>query len=193
MTVAVKGYDDAQGITPALAQNGRFVIHAPRIREVSKAMNPTNPVEIDNALQICRPQLGNEVGVGLFRLVRLVALEDILGTGSQAVTYYAGKKLGQRLGLTRLEDFVALCHQLKIGLISVPILTDDLIHVDVHECVTCVGLTPVGRTLCHFEGGLIAGAVSTILGKELHAREVSCIGGLGDATCGFDLVARAKR
>lgn len=141
-------------------------------------MTTANPVEIDNALQVCRPQLGNDVGVGLFRLVRLVALEDILGTGSPAVTYYAGKKLGQRLGISRLEDFIDLCHQLKIGLITVPTLSDELIHVDVHECVTCVGMTPVGRALCHFEGGLIAGAVGAILGKDFHAHEISCIGGL---------------
>jgi hypothetical protein len=49
-------------------------------------------------------------------------------------------------------------------------------------------MTPVGRVLCHFEGGLIAGAVGSILKKDVQAREVSCIGGLGDATCGFDLV-----
>jgi predicted hydrocarbon binding protein len=56
--------------------------------------------------------------------------------------------------------------------------------------VTCSGLSPVGRTLCHFEGGLIAGVVETILGKPVQAKEVSCIGGLGDSTCGFDLQVR---
>lgn len=147
-----------------------------------------NPVELHNALQIHRPILGDTVGLGLFRLVRLVAMEDILGAGASAVTYYAGKKLGRELGLSSMDDFLALCEQLKIGQIRIPTLTEQLIHVDVCECVTCSGMTPVGRVLCHFEGGLIAGAVSSILKKDVQAREVSCIGGLGDATCGFDLL-----
>ncbi|MBI4740435.1 MAG: DUF2507 domain-containing protein [Betaproteobacteria bacterium] len=152
-----------------------------------------NPIEIGNALKMNRPVLGNDVGIGLFRLVRLVAMEDILGTGASAVTYYAGKKLGQSLGLTHLDQFLELCNQLKIGLISIPTMTDDEIHVDVCECVTCAGMAPVGRVLCHFEGGLIAGAVGSILKKDFQAREVTCIGGLGDASCGFDLVARPAR
>jgi hypothetical protein len=45
----------------------------------------------------------------------------------------------------------------------------------------------VGRTLCHFEGGLVAGAVETILKKRSRAVEVTCIGGLGDDACGFDI------
>lgn len=144
-------------------------------------------IAIANALQIARPGLGNETGVALFRLLRLVALEDILGAGAAAVTYYAGKKLGQELQLKRLDDLLALCAQLKIGRIEVPTLTPSHIHVDVYECVTCAGLTPVGRPLCHFEGGLIAGAAETILGKKVQAKEVTCIGGLGHESCGFEL------
>ena len=146
------------------------------------------PIEIANALQVHRPELGNEVGIGLYRLVRLVALEDILGTGASAVSYYAGKKLGIGLQIKQLDDFLALCEQLKIGKIEIPVMTDTHIHVDVCECVTCSGMSPVGRTLCHFEGGLIAGVVETILNKKVQAKEVSCIGGLGDDTCGFDLL-----
>ena len=56
-----------------------------------------------------------------------------------------------------------------------------------YECVTCSGLQPVGRSICHFEGGLIAGAVQDITGSKVRAKEITCIGGLGDETCGFDL------
>ena len=146
------------------------------------------PIEIVNALQIHRPDLGDFTGVSLYRLFRLVAMEDIMGTGASAISYYAGKKLGLSLQFTKVDDFLALCDQLKIGRIEIPVLTDDYIHVDVYECVTCSGLSPVGRCLCHFEGGLIAGAVEGILGKKVQAKEVSCIGGLGDETCGFDLM-----
>ena len=144
-------------------------------------------VDVGNALSILRPTLGDQAGIGLYRLLRLVALEDIIGRGAAGTAYIAGKKLGNALGLTNLDDFLALCTALKIGVIKVPKLTASAAHVDVYECVTCSGMKPVGRTLCSFEGGLIAGVVESVTKKRTRAREVSCIGGLGHDTCGFDL------
>lgn len=144
-------------------------------------------VGVSNALNVQRPSLGPDAGVALYRLLRLVALEDIIGRGAAGTAYIAGKKLGLNLGLTSLDAFLELCNTLKVGVIKVPVLTESRIHIDVYECVTCSGLSPVGRTLCHFEGGLIAGAVESILKKRARAIEVSCIGGLGDESCGFDL------
>jgi predicted hydrocarbon binding protein len=146
-----------------------------------------NFVDVSNALRVERPSLGPDAGVALYRLLRLVALEDIIGRGASGTAYVAGKKLGLNLGLSSLEGFLELCHALKVGVIKVPVLTDSRIHVDVFECVTCSGLKPVGRTLCHFEGGLIAGAIQSILKKRTRALEVTCIGGLGHESCGFDL------
>ena len=144
-------------------------------------------VEVGNALSILRPTLGDTAGIALYRLLRLVALEDIIGRGASGTAYIAGKKLGLGLGLPTLDDFLALCTALKIGVIQVPVLTANHAHVDVYECVTCSGMRPVGRTLCSFEGGLIAGVVEGVLRKRARAREVTCIGGLGHDACGFDL------
>jgi uncharacterized protein len=144
-------------------------------------------VGVGNALRVERPSLGPDAGVALYRLLRLVALEDIIGRGAGGTAYIAGKKLGLNLGLTSLDGFLELCAALKVGLIKVPVLTETRIHVDVYECVTCSGLQPVGRPLCQFEGGLIAGAVESILKKRTRALEVTCIGGLGHEACGFDL------
>ena len=150
-------------------------------------------IELANALQVNRPELGDQTGVGLYRLLRLVALEDIMGPGASAISYYAGKKLGLELNLKTLDEFLELCKELKIGLIEVPVMTDTHIHVDVYECVTCAGMETVGRPICHFEGGLIAGAVEGIIGKSVQAKEVTCIGGLGDDSCGFDLEIKEPR
>ena len=148
------------------------------------------PIELSNALKINRPELGDLTGVGLYRLLRLVAWEDIMGPGASAISYYAGKKLGHELNLKTLDEFLELCQQLKIGIIEIPEMTDTHIHVDIYECVTCSGMDPVGRPVCHFEGGLIAGVVETITGKSVKAKEVTCIGGVGDDTCGYDLVIK---
>lgn len=155
--------------------------------EAIAARTGKSRIEVGNALSILRPTLGDQAGIGLYRLLRLVALEDIIGRGASGTAYVAGKKLGQSLGLTKLEDFLELCKQLSIGLIEVPVLTPNRIQVDVFECVTCSGLEPVGRTLCHFEGGLVAGAVESILGREVRAKETGCIGGLGHDACSFDI------
>ena len=153
-----------------------------------RSMNDANErVDVANALNVIRPTLGDTAGVALYRLLRLVALEDIIGRGAAGTAYVAGKKLGNSLGLTTLDQFLELCTALKIGVIEVPVITESRIHVDVYECITCAGLRTVGRVLCHFEGGLIAGVVETVVKKRTKAREVTCIGGLGHDACGFDL------
>ncbi len=136
-------------------------------------------VDVGNALRVLRPTLGDTAGVALYRLLRLVALEDIIGRGAAGTAYVAGKKLGNTLQLPSLEAFLELCTTLKIGVIEVPVLTESRIHVDVYECITCAGLATVGRVLCHFEGGLIAGAVEANTRKRTRALETTCIGGLG--------------
>jgi predicted hydrocarbon binding protein len=157
--------------------------------DLGRALSGTQHTNVDvaNALRVVRPSLGDNAGVALYRLLRLVALEDIIGRGAAGTAYVAGKKLGLSLGLTKLEQFLELCTALKVGIIEVPVLTESKIHVDVYECVTCAGLERVGRILCHFEGGLIAGAVESIVKKRSRAHEVTCIGGLGDDACGFDI------
>ncbi|MDX2093369.1 MAG: DUF2507 domain-containing protein [Kofleriaceae bacterium] len=145
-------------------------------------------IEISNALSIIRPKLGDRAGVALYRLLRLVALEDIIGRGAGATAYVAGKKLGQNLGITKLEDFLALCNAISLGVVTVPVLTASRIHVDVYECVTCSGMAPVGRTLCQFEAGLVAGVVQAVTGKPTKAKEVTCIGGLGHDSCGVEVL-----
>jgi predicted hydrocarbon binding protein len=155
--------------------------------EPSISSNTEARVDVANALSILRPTLGDQAGIGLYRLLRLVALEDIIGRGAAGTAYIAGKKLGTGLRLGSLDEFLALCTALRIGVIQVPTLTANRAHVDVYECVTCSGLAPVGRTLCSFEGGLIAGVVESVVGKRTRAREVTCIGGLGHDACGFDL------
>jgi len=146
-----------------------------------------DPVTVENALRVERTELGTNVPVALFRLVRLVAFEEILGRGAAGPAYIAGKRLGKALGLPDVSAFLKLCEDLNIGKIKVPKQDDRQLYVDVYECVTCAGMMPVGRKLCSFEGGLIAGVMESILKKQVTATEITCIGGLGHKTCGFDV------
>jgi serine/threonine protein kinase/predicted hydrocarbon binding protein len=145
-------------------------------------------LDIASALELARPTLGRGAGLALYRVLRQVALEDSRGRDGDAVCQ-AGKKLGHSLGLTTLEDFLSLCGSLKIGIIRMPVMTDARIHIDIYECATCSGLArhPGGCAMCQFEGGLIAGVLERVVRRNTRVQEVSCIGGLGDEACGFDL------
>jgi predicted hydrocarbon binding protein len=158
--------------------------------ELAKPATPYQNVDVTNALRVLRPSLGGDAGVALYRLLRLVALEDIIGRGAAGTAYLAGKKLGISLGLDKLDALLELCDALKVGIIKIPIATETRVRVEVFECVTCSGLTPVGRVLCHFEGGLIAGSLTTIFKQKIRAVETKCIGGLGDEACSFDIERR---
>lgn len=153
----------------------------------SARSNLESRIDVSNAISVLRPTLGDSAGIALYRLLRLVALEEIIGRGASATAYVAGKKLGRSLQLTKLEAFLELCTALKIGIIKVPTLTASRIYVDVFECVTCSGMKPVGRAICQFEAGLIAGVVETVTKKQSKARELTCIGGLGNDSCGIDI------
>lgn len=144
-------------------------------------------IDFANATKVLRPTLGNEAPIALFRLVRLILLEDMFGVSATASSYLSGKQLGKGLGLRDLSQFVELCEQLKIGIIKTGENHKGQLHIDVFECVTCSGMTPPGRALCSFEGGLIAGVVEGISKNKVNVREVTCIGGLGHETCGFDV------
>lgn len=158
--------------------------------EILKPRGVHRNVDVSNALRIARPSLGDSAGVALYRLLRLVALEDIIGRGAAGTAYLAGKRLGISLGLDKLDSFLELCDALKVGIIKIPVATETRVRVEVFECVTCSGLTPVGRVLCHFEGGLIAGALTTIFNQKIRAVETQCIGGLGDEACSFEIERR---
>jgi predicted hydrocarbon binding protein len=158
--------------------------------ELAKPATPYQKVDVSNALRVLRPSLGGDAGVALYRLLRLVALEDIIGRGAAGTAYLAGKKLGISLGLDKLDALLELCDALKVGIIKVPVATETRVRVEVFECVTCSGLTPVGRVLCHFEGGLLAGSLTTIFKQKIRAVETKCIGGLGDEACSFEIERR---
>jgi len=61
-------------------------------------------------------------------------------------------------------------------------MREDFIYVDVYECITYDGMDPVEKHLCSFEGGLMAVAIESTIGKKAVAKEVSCIGGFGHET-----------
>ena len=145
------------------------------------------PIDVAGALRVARPTLGAEAGVGLYRLLRLVAFDAMTGAEAVATARAAGEKIGRSLGLGKLDEFVALCASLKLGVVEASVLTESSVRVVVRECVACAGAHPAGAAMCHFEGGLVAGAVAAIFRRPVRVRETACHGGCGDDACRFEI------
>ena len=173
----------------ALAPDNRiYQANVQRLRgELDRLRAEAPPIDVAGALRIDRPSLGVETSVGLYRLLRLVAFDAYAGAEAVAAAHAAGEKIGRSLGLGRLEDFVALCASLKLGIVEATVVNESSVRVVVRECVGCAGAHHAARPICHFEGGLVAGAIAAIFKQPARVRETACIGGCGDEACRFDV------
>jgi predicted hydrocarbon binding protein len=142
-------------------------------------------LDINDILDLGGRKLGDRVSVVVFRVLRHVALEEIVGVGGSGIVYHAGKNIGRSLEFENVDDFLDWVEKSGIGVPEVE-KSGNVITARVYECVTCSGIPNIGRPVCHFEGGLIAGFLEKILDKKLIAREVKCWG-LGYEVCEFEI------
>jgi serine/threonine-protein kinase len=173
----------------ALAPDNRiYQANVQRLRlELGRLRAQTSAIDVASALLIVRPTLGAEAGAGLYRLLRLAAFDATTGAETAATAQAAGEKIGRSLGLAKLDDLVTLCNSLKLGVVEASVVTESSVRVVVRECVACAGAHPSGSPICHFEGGLVAGAVGAIFKTQVRVRETACQGGCGDDACGFEV------
>jgi len=186
---ALNTWEKALALAP---ENRIYQANVHRLRsDLGRLRAQTPPIDVASALRVQRPTLGNDAGVGLYRLLRLVAFDTMTGAEAVAAAQAAGEKIGRSLGLGRLEDFVALCASLKIGVVEASVVSESSVRVVVRECVACSGAHlgghPGGEGMCHFEGGFVAGAVAAIYRRSVRVRETACIGGCGDDACRFEV------
>jgi predicted hydrocarbon binding protein len=73
-----------------------------------------------------------------------------------------------RLGLLNLTEFER----------------DRLVVFQIEECAICYGIGDMGRSVCYFLGGIIAGTLEGILGRRLGFAESKCCAKL-DPVCEF--------
>lgn len=121
---------------------------------------------VDDIRNIVRPQLGEEVPLLLFRILRIIGMRSILGETSGATLYMMGKKVGNMLPVRTMEEFSGTIRQLKIGIPDAVIVDEDHITVKLFECITCAGFTYTGEMFCDMESGIIAGLIENIHGKK---------------------------
>ena len=173
----------------ALAPDNRvYQTNVQRLRTELGRLREEMPVgEVLSALRVARPSLGPDADVGLYRLLRLAAFDPRAGAEGVVAARTAGETIGRSLGLGALDELTALCRSLKLGIVDAFIVDEETVRVAVRECIACAGAHESGEAVCHFEGGLVAGAVAAIFKREVRVREIACQGGCGDDACQFEI------
>jgi predicted hydrocarbon binding protein len=147
--------------------------------------------------------LGGSVAVEAFQLFRLLGFTSLaeslgaVGEERDQMEYLAGTAIGRSLvrqervqgeNLSQLLDsFKQFYKQMELGLIYSELCNSGEIVVGIEECAGCHGTELAHRAVCYVEAGMICGMVSEFTGEDYAAREVKCIGGLGDTACEFVL------
>jgi hypothetical protein len=129
----------------------------------------------------------------LFRVLRL-ALQE-LGPDMDTTLYALGRQFGGEAVAPNLsgdqlcdvlEALMPIWSAAGLGYFQVVACSDRAARVAESECATCEGLPVVGKSVCHLERGVLAGALEARLGRTVHAQETKCWG-LGDGACEFEV------
>jgi uncharacterized protein len=136
--------------------------------------------------KIKREKLGKSVPLELFRTIRLIGLYQALPANGKGTTLTIGRKIGEQLGVSSIEELFQLFEELKIGIPSVVQESESGIRVAVDDCF-CEGL-PVqeSKLVCDLEGAIMEGALTSVLGKRVSVREVKC-NVSGDDRCEYEI------
>ena len=139
-----------------------------------------------------RESLGDQVPFFFYRYLSLFAIADSKGAYAQKALFDGGYKVGTQLVRDMMyTDFDGLAEHFQMnGLAIVTKESDEngVVRVRLEECATCCGLPPVDMPLCHFDGGILAGALQAIAKSSTPygAREIECAG-LGNPSCLFEI------
>mgnify|MGYP005847424381 FL=1 len=124
-------------------------------------------------------------------------IPDIISGSAAGVSYIGGRNLGRAIIAEGLaEDIHSLADFMldqKMGILDAVSEWEEegylRMDVRVYECIECAGLPNIGRPICFFEAGIIAGAISEILDCDADAYERRCWTN-GYSFCQFDVRAR---
>jgi hypothetical protein len=121
---------------------------------------------LEEIKSIVRPKLGADVPLALFRILRIIAMNSLLGESSAQTLYVMGKSVGNMLGAETIDDFKRILVELKIGIPEVELIEEDRINVKLYECITCAGFPTTGEMFCDMESGIIAGLLEKVYHKR---------------------------
>jgi|GEM_PF-189039 len=171
-----------------------------------RARREASKLEVSDLMVTARPFLSKDVGKDMDAYyvisVRIMRhkLANSLGKAEPAVVHLSGIDLGVDLvkkGVIKdIESFSKVFSLLKIGVVDIfnegDVDGEKKLDVRVYECISCSGVPNIGHTVCHYEGGIIAGALKEITGQDVKATEIRCWG-TGYSACNFDVRITPKK
>ena len=148
---------------------------------------------IDEVAKTQRPVLGNDIPLLVFRVFRHFSagyVEEVMGRGAAVVFQNGGRELGKEAGAMiwkpdpteYLREVCQFVRDSRIGLLYPREVTDKLLVVDLDECITCAGMANIGKRVCQFEVGFVAGVAEVLVKKKTKAVETKCNAN-GEGTC----------
>jgi predicted hydrocarbon binding protein len=140
-----------------------------------------------------RPVLGTDIPLLVFRVFRHFSagyVEEVLGRGAAVVFQNGGRELGKEAGAMLykpdpteyLREVCQFVQDSRIGILHPRELNDKVLVVDLDECITCAGMASIGKRICQFEVGFVAGVTEVLIKKKPKAYETKC-NAAGDSTC----------
>lgn len=98
-----------------------------------------NTFDYEDMKSIARHRLGDQVPLELFRTIRLIGMHQALPMGGKSTTATIGRKIGESLPVSSVEDILRLFEELKIGIPSVVRQDENGMRIAVDDCF-CEGL-----------------------------------------------------
>ncbi|WP_342563214.1 V4R domain-containing protein [Paenibacillus sp. FSL R7-0345] len=134
-----------------------------------------------------RAKLGNMVPLELFRTIRLIGMNQGLPMGGKGTTLTVGRKIGESLPVTSVNDLLALFEELKIGIPRIVYSDERKMNIVVEDCF-CKGLPTLEeeKMICDLEGAILEGALTKLLGRRISVREIKC-NATGDEYCEYEV------
>lgn len=136
-----------------------------------------------------RPELDGTVSVEYFRLTRLLLLQEVLGGAAERQSYLAGEKIGRQFKVSSNDELCAAVRTLGMAqAVIAPAGSGedkDRLTITFTESAVSTGLPLLGEAVCHFEAGLLAGALEKISRKKVMVVETKCAA-MGYDYCQFE-------
>ncbi len=125
-----------------------------------------------------RPVLGGDIPILVFRVFRHFSagyVEEVLGREAGTMLYKADPE-------EYLREVCQFVRDSRIGILQVREASARLLVVDLDECITCAGMDSIGKRICQFEVGFVAGVAEVLIKRKPKAYETKCNAN-GEGTC----------
>ncbi|XRO75039.1 V4R domain-containing protein [Methanocaldococcus sp. 28A] len=113
-----------------------------------------------------------------FRVMIYIVIKKIKERGSEITLYEMGYEFGKFLEPKNIRELKTFFRKNNLGILEIESRKPFILKV--RECAMCGGLD-IDEPICHFDAGLIAGAMECILKKTVVVDEIKCMAQGADA------------